>query len=307
MPCPVRQTLWETMARPTKPPKPGAQQVTISLRVPVSLKTALEERAAANYRNLSQEAERTLERSFSSEALFADVVRLMTEDSRAVDRFAEAVRWLRPVTNDLFGHRAGEAGLRLMQAMALRRMLTDAGMHHIHAAHPEDIEYFLEAVRELQGDPDHAGQQAPAAAPSKDTPTDVAHGKIREGVVHERPGGLDARMAEIRRMAKETKRLQSSVPRPRVTSKLWSERPLYLKVRDVLAARIAVGEWKPGTPIPKESELVREFGVSPETMRQALDLMEADDLLTRRAIPATRSKGAPKPHLYLVHPEAKSA
>ena len=59
-------------------------------------------------------------------------------------------------------------------------------------------------------------------------------------------------------------------------------RPLYLQLRDALAERIAGGEWKPGNAIPNESDLAREFGVSTGTMRKALDLMEAERLLTRR-------------------------
>ena len=51
--------------------------VMIGLRVPVELRMQLEERAAANHRNLSQECERALERSFSPEALFVDCVRAM--------------------------------------------------------------------------------------------------------------------------------------------------------------------------------------------------------------------------------------
>ena len=50
-------------------------------------------------------------------------------------------------------------------------------------------------------------------------------------------------------------------------------RPLYLQVRDALAARIAGGEWKPNSAIPNEGDLAREFGVSSGTMRKALDLM----------------------------------
>jgi hypothetical protein len=161
------------MARPTKAPKPGTQQVTVSLRVPVELKAALEERAAANHRNLSQEAERTLERSFSSEALFADVVRLVTQGSRAEDRFTDAAGWVRTLAHDVFGVRIGEVGFRLMQAMAVARMLTNTGMLHVHAAHPDDIEYFLAAIRELQGNTDRADQQVPTG-PGKDDPSDVA-------------------------------------------------------------------------------------------------------------------------------------
>ena len=62
----------------------------------------------------------------------------------------------------------------------------------------------------------------------------------------------------------------------------FSTKPLYLQLRDALAERIASGEWKPGTAIPNESDLAREFGVSAGTMRKALDLMEAEHLLTRR-------------------------
>jgi GntR family transcriptional regulator len=62
----------------------------------------------------------------------------------------------------------------------------------------------------------------------------------------------------------------------------FSTRPLYLQLRDALAERIAHGEWKPGTAIPNESDLAREFGVSSGTMRKALDMMEGEHLLTRR-------------------------
>jgi GntR family transcriptional regulator len=59
-------------------------------------------------------------------------------------------------------------------------------------------------------------------------------------------------------------------------------RPLYLQLRDAMVERIATGQWKPGTMVPNEGDLAREFGVSPGTIRKALDLMEAMRLLTRR-------------------------
>ena len=62
----------------------------------------------------------------------------------------------------------------------------------------------------------------------------------------------------------------------------FSIRPLYLQVRDALAERIASGEWKPNTTVPNETDLARELGVSPGTMRKALDLLESDGLVTRR-------------------------
>jgi GntR family transcriptional regulator len=61
-----------------------------------------------------------------------------------------------------------------------------------------------------------------------------------------------------------------------------STRPLYLQLRDMLAQRIAGGAWRPGAAIPNEGDLAREFGVSSGTMRKALDLLEAERLLTRR-------------------------
>src|SRR5262245_20630514 len=67
-----------------------------------------------------------------------------------------------------------------------------------------------------------------------------------------------------------------------LTAARFATRPLYLQLRDALAERIAQGEWKPGTAIPNESDLAREFGVSSGTMRKALDLMEGEHLLTRR-------------------------
>lgn len=62
----------------------------------------------------------------------------------------------------------------------------------------------------------------------------------------------------------------------------FSIRPLYLQVRDSLAERIALGDWKPNTAVPNEMELARELGVSPGTMRKALDLLESEGLVTRQ-------------------------
>src|SRR5688572_7147653 len=59
-------------------------------------------------------------------------------------------------------------------------------------------------------------------------------------------------------------------------------RPLYLQVRDALVERIGKGEWKPGTAIPNEVELAREFGISSGTMRKALDLLETQRVLSRK-------------------------
>jgi GntR family transcriptional regulator len=57
---------------------------------------------------------------------------------------------------------------------------------------------------------------------------------------------------------------------------------LYLQVRDVLAQRIATGEWTPGSAVPNERDLAHELGVSTGTVRKALELLEAQKLVTRR-------------------------
>lgn len=59
-------------------------------------------------------------------------------------------------------------------------------------------------------------------------------------------------------------------------------KPIYQQLRDLLAERIAKGEWKPGAIIPNEGDLAREFGVSAGTMRKALSLLENEHLITRR-------------------------
>ena len=58
--------------------------------------------------------------------------------------------------------------------------------------------------------------------------------------------------------------------------------PLYLQVCELLSRRIADGTWKPRSALPNEGDLARELGVSPGTVRKALDKMEADRLVVRR-------------------------
>jgi GntR family transcriptional regulator len=62
----------------------------------------------------------------------------------------------------------------------------------------------------------------------------------------------------------------------------FSTRAIYQQLRDIFATRIATGEWKPGAFLPSEADLAREFGVSAGTTRKALQLLEAERLLTRR-------------------------
>lgn len=84
-----------------------------------------------------------------------------------------------------------------------------------------------------------------------------------------------------------------------------SARPLYLQVRDVLAERIASREWTSSSAVPNEMILAREMGVSPGTMRKALELLESEGLVTRRQgrgtfvnDPASPTRSARYNHLY---------
>jgi ABC transporter DrrB family efflux protein len=45
---------------------------------------------------------------------------------------------------------------------------------------------------------------------------------------------------------------------------------------------LQAGEWKPGEPIPSETELAARFGVSQGTVRKAVDELAAENLLVRR-------------------------
>jgi GntR family transcriptional regulator len=62
----------------------------------------------------------------------------------------------------------------------------------------------------------------------------------------------------------------------------FSRRPLYLQLCDMMADRIATRAWKPGSSLPNEVDLAREFGVSPGTARKALDRLVQMRLITRR-------------------------
>ena len=62
----------------------------------------------------------------------------------------------------------------------------------------------------------------------------------------------------------------------------FSKRPLYLQLCDLMVDRIATRAWRPGNALPNEGNLGREFGVSPGTVRKALERLEEMRLITRR-------------------------
>ena len=58
--------------------------------------------------------------------------------------------------------------------------------------------------------------------------------------------------------------------------------PLYHQLRLVLQRDIEQGIYKPGGRLPSEPELIRQYGVSRITVRQALDELEAEGRVMRR-------------------------
>jgi GntR family transcriptional regulator len=59
-------------------------------------------------------------------------------------------------------------------------------------------------------------------------------------------------------------------------------RPLYLQIKELLIKAIAALEWRPGETIPSELDLAARFGVSQGTVRKAIDVLAADNLVVRR-------------------------
>jgi GntR family transcriptional regulator len=58
--------------------------------------------------------------------------------------------------------------------------------------------------------------------------------------------------------------------------------PLYRQVKDVLVRRLGDGSWQPGQMLPSEPEIAAELGVSPGTVRKALDELTAENRVVRR-------------------------
>jgi GntR family transcriptional regulator len=57
--------------------------------------------------------------------------------------------------------------------------------------------------------------------------------------------------------------------------------PNYYRVENFLRERIRLGRLKPGDPVPPESQLVQQFGISRMTVRQALSRLVYDGLVVR--------------------------
>ncbi|KAA5831221.1 GntR family transcriptional regulator [Saccharopolyspora hirsuta] len=58
--------------------------------------------------------------------------------------------------------------------------------------------------------------------------------------------------------------------------------PLHARLREALTTRLRGGEWTPSEPLPAESELAQDYGVSLGTMRRVLTELVDEGLLERR-------------------------
>src|SRR3954454_779146 len=55
----------------------------------------------------------------------------------------------------------------------------------------------------------------------------------------------------------------------------------YIQLATLFRRRIEQGAWRTGAQIPTVDDLAAEYGVARATIRQALDLLEADGLIER--------------------------
>ncbi|MBI2217448.1 MAG: GntR family transcriptional regulator [Candidatus Rokubacteria bacterium] len=58
--------------------------------------------------------------------------------------------------------------------------------------------------------------------------------------------------------------------------------PRYYRIAEALRERIRDGELRPGTRLDNQRALARQFGVTLMTLRQALEVLERDNLIARR-------------------------
>ncbi len=65
-------------------------------------------------------------------------------------------------------------------------------------------------------------------------------------------------------------------------------KPLYMQVKETIESWIQEGKWKPGELIPAEAEFQTLFGVSRITVRQAIQELVNENLLSRKSGVGTR-------------------
>jgi GntR family transcriptional regulator len=74
--------------------------------------------------------------------------------------------------------------------------------------------------------------------------------------------------------------------------------PVYFQIAIDVRRRITGGEWSDGQRVPSEPELARDYGVSRDTLRQAIAELVKDDLLERRHGSGTYVRLQRRPLIY---------
>ena len=80
-----------------------------------------------------------------------------------------------------------------------------------------------------------------------------------------------------------------------------TEQPKYLQVADMLRREIAEGIFRDGQTLMTEEELRMRFGVSRQTVRQAIALLEDDGLVDRRRGSGTYVRHGPRRRQGIIH------
>lgn len=75
--------------------------------------------------------------------------------------------------------------------------------------------------------------------------------------------------------------------------------PRYAQLADLFRGRIARGTWPPGAVLPTIEELMREFGVARVTVRQAINLLAREGLLSPQRGRGTFVSRAPEQQRWL--------
>jgi GntR family transcriptional regulator len=71
------------------------------------------------------------------------------------------------------------------------------------------------------------------------------------------------------------------------------ERPVYLRLRDTIAARILEGKVNDGDPLPSVRSLAAEYGANPLTVAKAYQMFQEEGLITvRRGVGMFVAEGA---------------
>jgi DNA-binding LacI/PurR family transcriptional regulator len=83
---------------------------------------------------------------------------------------------------------------------------------------------------------------------------------------------------------------------PDERNEIPKSQPKYRQIVDSLRASITAGHYRHGARLPSEAELVRRFGVSRMTAVKAMQFLQQEGLLTRRAGSGTYASDTPNGH-----------